>query len=844
MQCNAVDFILQKCNQNSLNMFGSLGKFPSSFNYQGKIGLAAGEPKKVDNSQRANFQDYGESFSPSLSDIERVAMQYLPSVPLFSEFSKCELNIIAGHFIEWIVFDRKALVVQTGQKIKGLYIVLHGELAETEHKTSARRPGDIIGSLSLIKDTISRHDVYAKSRSVKCAYLPKNKFNLLLERLNLENSYVSPRRRGGMKNDSAAINTEKDLYKYIATLKGDLLKVRRRKEYVDLIKIHAEKLFSIPVALFSKEEVQKNASIDTALGLDIDSDQVIKDYLREELVLVNSCAAPMGSHTLFQAAFSMLQTDVEQALDRQYQVPGKYSQDSSKDNLYCLMARGVEGVVWKIMHESSRTIHGGDAYNIVDSIFGKPDDLVITPASALTRPTEICFIGDNGQCFIKSYNSFRACKFCFNGEEPQIWCHFHTTTRKEIRFEIIDSDKGHIKATVVSNTLDILMNSEPFESADDARAALAFRRVLNYGLAFSEVSYSSPIGSDEMSVKLAIPLDALQNNGSIWYSAKDNIPQLRIDGKYKTLSMGAQGGNSETRRLWLPTINQISMSKLVTRNPSCPYEYCVSLQRTLQNADTKTLKNEVNIYVDSVEERDWLAQGLKNTILCAKYCGGASGEAGLSTLASSSYENSRRTFREQKHADTLEQSSEKVNYAYVLDDDCYTINLDIPVHREDNDVEINFMDDVPGRKSSVSVSSSPPSLQKKELPKSKLGTQSWSRSSAVSDASISLGAMSTKKPKLEPEVGPDNTQRSILWADASVQHQLNLANENLEREEIEQKIVQDLSALKKHLDRFELQNRETKPTRASIELTTAFEKTFSLIEGKVQELQKEIQKLV
>mgnify|MGYP006144684037 FL=1 len=104
--------------------------------------------------------------------------------------------------------------------------------------------------------------------------------------------------------------------------------------------------------------------------------------------------------------------------------------------------------------------------------------------------------------------------------------------------------------------------------------------------------------------------------------------------------------------------------------------------------------------------------------------------------------------------------------------------------------------------------------------------------------------MSTKKPKLEPEVGPDNTQRSILWADASVQHQLNLANENLEREEIEQKIVQDLSALKKHLDRFELQNRETKPTRASIELTTAFEKTFSLIEGKVQELQKEIQKLV
>ena len=56
-------------------MFGSLGKFPSSFNNQGKIGLAAGEPKKVDNSQRANFQDYGESFSPSLSDIERTAFE-------------------------------------------------------------------------------------------------------------------------------------------------------------------------------------------------------------------------------------------------------------------------------------------------------------------------------------------------------------------------------------------------------------------------------------------------------------------------------------------------------------------------------------------------------------------------------------------------------------------------------------------------------------------------------------------------------------------------------------------------------------------------------------------------
>ncbi len=831
-------------------MFNSLGNFRATFEYiRENFGVANTKSRGEGVTKQNKFQDYREIFSPSRNDIEQVASKYLGSVSIFSEFSEFERCIVAGHFIEWIAFDRKTVVIECGKKINGLYIVLNGQLVENQSGDIIYEAGQCFGALSLIKDTFSSCNISAGNKALKCAFLSTSNFNFMLERLNIQNDKMTSSMKYENKNGNVGSTMEKRIIEYIGTMKSKLSNIRKCKEYVNLIKSNKERMFNIPVIPFSSEESPKTLMKKVQLA-DIDNDQIIKDYLREELLVIDSYVAPMGSHALFQAAFSMLHTDTEEALNRYYQkafmpMGDIKAMDTSPSSIFD--AKVLKAAVWKIMHESSRTINGGDAYNVVNSIFGDPDELIITPASALTKPTELYFLGNDCQCFIKAYNSFRACKFCLNGEEPQIWCHFHTIVKKEIQLRITDQKTRKISVVVVSNTVDVYLDDEPFESADEARAALAFRRVLTHGLELEETDN----GKDNfmgkgISVKLSIPTDALQNNGSIWYSAKNSAPQLRIDTKLKVLAIGVKSNGVTPRRLWLPCINQISVKKLVTRKPSCPYEYCISLQRKIQRNGKVALESFLTIHVDTAQESKWLALGFKSTVLHAKHRESLESECTKTRKAKfySSSEVSSGILNQNEEKNRSEKSKESENYAYIVDEECFTINLDSSLYREDNDVEINFLENLPGRKSTVSVSSPPPLLDE-ENQNSKRTLHLGPQDSPPHNDNVSDKDTLYKENKVEAEIlDSDPDQSSTLWADKTVQHQLNLANEDLEREEIEQKMTENMLALKKNLKHFQLQMSTAKASNNAIQPNIAFQNHFSGIENKVNQLCIEIEKLV
>ena len=63
----------------------------------------------------------------------------------------------------------------------------------------------------------------------------------------------------------------------------------------------------------------------------------------------------------------------------------------------------------------------------------------------------------------KAYNSFRACRFNTDSDEPRVWCHFHTTIMKELRLVSADNNVPKLqksKTLRISSSISIALDLE------------------------------------------------------------------------------------------------------------------------------------------------------------------------------------------------------------------------------------------------------------------------------------------------------------------------------------------------------------------------------------------------
>ncbi len=682
----------------------------------------------------------------SSARIDRINVEtiskYIKHIPLFKILNPIELNVVAGN-LTIVTFQAGTIVFEAMSSLSDLYIVYDGELFCEEESNKIKKnfkKGDSISPFCLIKSYQVPVNIIALNE-VKCLLLRRPVFQSLFKRFD-----ASLKLLGKENND-------------IIELKMKLNKSTTRREYIDILKSYANILHLLPI-LYPSNSIQRSDEIGSG-----GRDQTIKDYNREEVLMIGEEAQPMGTTSLFYSAFTMLSNVVVDKLlsiksvittdddddddetsnnnsttddntdndgdDDESKYYKKYHSDGEEGRKLTSQAVAVaarrsllygttskrsllkkssspsndnngmvsninssnsrrrrrsstemtfsDRIVWEILQASTRTSHGGDAYTMCNNLFAKEGNIVITPASQHVAPTEI-HITNSKQIFIKAYNSFRACRFNTDNDEPRVWCHFHTTIMKELQFAFDDdnnnknnnnnvhngisnglsSSKKRKKSLLnhTSSSISIILDLEAFDSAENARIALAFKRTLSYGLELNNASFET------RSVVVKVPKDALNNNGSIWYSAGENSLQLWLDSADDVICVGWRNAHMQAAYpsyridIDLASLDGVRVLKTVSKDPKNPYYYYVSLiirnnidsdkdsdninnnynnnkninnGRKNKNNNSKNNNNNaigsnnivaLEIRVDSNHEKEWLLNGFNTLIRSAKFHAG------------------------------------------------------------------------------------------------------------------------------------------------------------------------------------------------------------------------------
>eukprot|EP00944_MAST-04C_sp_MAST-4C-sp1_P001105 g1105.t1 len=244
--------------------------------------------------RRKNLSSEEISKLLSTARIDRVNVEtiskYIKENPLFDILNPIELNVVAGNFTT-VSYQAGTIVFESMALMPDLYIVYEGELCcEVESNKFQRnfRPGDSISKFSLIKTYQVPVNIIAMS-DVKCLLLRRSVFETLFKRFNasLKQSVeaVSNVVLGKEHND-------------IRELKSRLNKSITRKEYIETLSSSASILHLLPIS-----SVRNTNSDEIGIG---GRDQTLKDYNREEVLMIGDVATPMGTTSLFYAAFASL----------------------------------------------------------------------------------------------------------------------------------------------------------------------------------------------------------------------------------------------------------------------------------------------------------------------------------------------------------------------------------------------------------------------------------------------------------------------------------------------------------------------------------------------------------
>lgn len=116
-----------------------------------------------------------------------ISIDYLQSIPLFSEMTNDELRTLEQSMVIEDYPDEYQFIAEE-QKADKLYVIIQGEVEITHEKDTERGlqrvstmgPGNLIGLHSLIGHNRPIVSCHAKG-NVKAAYLPSSAFNLLYQ---------------------------------------------------------------------------------------------------------------------------------------------------------------------------------------------------------------------------------------------------------------------------------------------------------------------------------------------------------------------------------------------------------------------------------------------------------------------------------------------------------------------------------------------------------------------------------------------------------------------------------------------------------------------------------------
>ena len=544
---------------------------------------------------------------PAMLSLDAVST-FLSFVPILDGLNPIELNVVAGN-LERTTFSKGDTVIEKGTLLNELIMVIDGSLESVggQKDDMIYERGDFVGAHALIKTWQCNCKVIAVEDTA-VLLLRRKTFDRLLKRF--ESALVaSARSISGM---SAGASGDDKTKTTIAAMQQDLAGTVTRREYIDILRTPTNIEF---LKMISSAPVGEVVAQPTAEQEEHDRDQTLKDHLREEVIILNDTPAPLGTEALFTAARELLTAQIH----RKITLPAT---DGAGEKMG---AAEEEQIAWNILKHSSRTSHGGDAYAMIQTLFSKPGHIVITPALAHEAPTEI-HIFSAQQIFVKAFNSFRACKFSSRNEEPRVWCHFHTISRKELCI----TQEGSAALRQVSNSLSIAVDEEPFETADQARSALAFRRVLRHGLALHEVDTASRTAS------LAVPREALAGNASIWANPSPRQMHLSEDGVEGVVGgamqlrfhQSTEEADATAREMesmvvaapaWAVDLGLIDGIKLVTKvskDVRNPYLYDVILTSTHSTHASGVI---LTLTVSSAEEKSWLALGFASLIRTCKF---------------------------------------------------------------------------------------------------------------------------------------------------------------------------------------------------------------------------------
>ena len=244
--------------------------------------------------RRKNLSSEEISKLLSTARIDRVNVEtiskYIKEHPLFDILNPIELNVVAGNFTT-VSYQAGTIVFESMTLMPDLYIVYEGELCCEVGSNKFQknfRPGDSISEFSLIKTYQVPVKIIAMS-DVKCLLLRRSVFETLFKRFNASLKYsveaVSNVVLGKEHND-------------IRELKSRLSKSVTRKEYIETLSSNANILHLLPIS-----SVRNMNSDEICIG---GRDQTLKDYNREEVLMIGDVATPMGTTSLFYAAFASL----------------------------------------------------------------------------------------------------------------------------------------------------------------------------------------------------------------------------------------------------------------------------------------------------------------------------------------------------------------------------------------------------------------------------------------------------------------------------------------------------------------------------------------------------------
>ena len=240
--------------------------------------------------RRKNLSSEEISKLLSTARIDRVNVEtiskYIKENPLFDILNPIELNVVAGNFTT-VSYQAGTIVFESMTLMPDLYIVYEGELCCEVGSNNFKRLSRRLHQIGEIKTYQVPVKIIAMS-DVKCLLLRRSVFETLFKRFNASLKYsveaVSNVVLGKEHND-------------IRELKSRLSKSVTRKEYIETLSSNANILHLLPIS-----SVRNMNSDEIGIG---GRDQTLKDYNREEVLMIGDVATPITSSTL-RASLSVI----------------------------------------------------------------------------------------------------------------------------------------------------------------------------------------------------------------------------------------------------------------------------------------------------------------------------------------------------------------------------------------------------------------------------------------------------------------------------------------------------------------------------------------------------------